>query len=124
MTRALIEAVQRMSAHPGPVRSCAGLGTDDNPVFRGMHHAAAHIVGASHEAFRRVWTGENLHSANVMGGLHHAMPDRACGFCIYNDAAIGIRWLLDDGHSASRTSMSTPTTATASKRSSTTTRGC
>jgi acetoin utilization protein AcuC len=25
------------------------------------------------------------------------MPDRASGFCIYNDVAIGIRWLLDQG---------------------------
>ncbi|PWN01931.1 acetoin utilization protein AcuC [Nocardioides silvaticus] len=94
---ALIEAVQRMSAQPGPGEELRGLGTDDNPVFRGMHHAAAHIVGASHEAFRRVWTGESLHSANVTGGLHHAMPDRASGFCVYNDVAIGIRWLLDNG---------------------------
>lgn len=93
----LIEAVQRMSADPGPGEELRGLGTDDNPVFRGMHHAAAHIVGASHEAFRRVWTGASLHSANITGGLHHAMPDRASGFCIYNDVAIGIRWLLDNG---------------------------
>ncbi len=94
---ALIEAVQRMSAHPGPGEELRGLGTDDNPVFRGMHQASAHIVGASHEAFRRVWVGESIHSANVTGGLHHAMPDRASGFCIYNDVAVGIRWLLDNG---------------------------
>ena len=94
---ALIEAVQRMSARPGPGEELRGLGTDDNPVFRGMHHASAHIVGASQEAFRRVWTGESIHSANITGGLHHAMPDRASGFCIYNDVAVGIRWLLDNG---------------------------
>jgi acetoin utilization protein AcuC len=94
---ALIEAVQRMSTHPGPGEEGRGLGTDDNPVFRGMHEAAAHIVGASHEAFRRVWAGEALHAANITGGLHHAMPDRASGFCIYNDVAVGIRWLLDQG---------------------------
>ncbi len=94
---ALIEAVQRMSARPGPGEELRGLGTDDNPVFLGMHHAAAHIVGASHEAFRRVWTGASIHSANITGGLHHAMPDRASGFCIYNDVAVGIRWLLENG---------------------------
>lgn len=93
----LIEAVMRMSAHPGPGEELHGLGTDDNPVFRGMHHASAHVVGASHEAFRRVWSGESLHAANVSGGLHHAMPDRASGFCIYNDVAVGIQWLLDQG---------------------------
>ena len=94
---ALIEAVQRMSARPGPGEERHGLGTDDNPVFRGMHHAAAHVVGASMEAFRQVWTGQSLHSANISGGLHHAMPDRASGFCIYNDIAVGIQWLLDQG---------------------------
>jgi acetoin utilization protein AcuC len=94
---ALIEAVQRMSARPGPGEELRGLGTEDNPVFRGMHQASAHIVGASQEAFRRVWTGESLHSANITGGLHHAMPDRASGFCIYNDVAVGIRWLLENG---------------------------
>jgi acetoin utilization protein AcuC len=93
----LIDAVKRMSERPGPGEELRGLGTDDNPVFRGMHHASAHVVGASHEAFRRVWTGESLHSANITGGLHHAMPDRASGFCIYNDVAVGIRWLLDQG---------------------------
>lgn len=89
---ALVEAVMR--AQYDEVR---GLGTDDNPVFAGMHHAAAHIVGASVEAFRQVWSGESLHSANITGGLHHAMRDRASGFCIYNDVAIGIQHLLDQG---------------------------
>jgi acetoin utilization protein AcuC len=34
---------------------------------------------------------------NFCGGLHHAMADRASGFCIYNDIAVGIQWLLDHG---------------------------
>ena len=74
-----------------------GLGTDDNPIFPDMHHATAHIVGATVEACRQVWSGESLHSANITGGLHHAMPDRASGFCIYNDVAVGIQSLLDQG---------------------------
>ena len=88
----LIEAV--MKAEYNEPR---GLGTDDNPVFPGMHRAAAHIVGASLEAFRRVWSGESLHAVNIAGGLHHAMRGRASGFCIYNDVAIGIQHLLDQG---------------------------
>jgi acetoin utilization protein AcuC len=44
-----------------------------------------------------MWTGEVLHAASIAGGLHHAMPDRASGFCIYNDVAVAIRWLLDHG---------------------------
>src|SRR5690606_10143797 len=30
-------------------------------------------------------------------GLHHAMPDRAAGFCVYDDPAAAIQWLLDHG---------------------------
>ena len=93
---ALIEAVQR-AGRTGAAELHVGLGSDDNPVFLGMHEAAAHVVGASLEAFRQVWTAESLHAANVTGGLHHAMPDRASGFCVYNDVAVGIRWLLDQG---------------------------
>ncbi len=62
-----------------------------------MHRAAAHVVGASLEAFRQVHSGQSLHSANIAGGLHHAMRDRSSGFCIYNDVAVGIQWLLDQG---------------------------
>ena len=34
---------------------------------------------------------------NVAGGLHHAMADMASGFCVYNDPAIAIAWLLQQG---------------------------
>ena len=92
-----IERVQKLSAHPIHRDLNIGLGGDDNPVFAGMHEASALIAGASVEAARRVWTGEAPRAANVAGGLHHAMPDRASGFCIYNDIALAIRWLLDHG---------------------------
>ena len=62
-----------------------------------MHQAAAHVVGATVEACRQVASGESLHSVSITGGLHHAMPDRASGFCVYNDVAIGIQALLDAG---------------------------
>lgn len=91
-----IEAVQRAGQNLAPDLAF-GIGTEDDPVFPDMHHASAHIAGASIEACRRVWSGENLHAANIMGGLHHAMPDRASGFCVYNDVAVGIQWLLDQG---------------------------
>ncbi|MBJ7357935.1 acetoin utilization protein AcuC [Nocardioides sp.] len=92
----LIEAVERCGRTNEPDLQ-VGLGSDDNPVFPGMHEAAAHVVGASLAAFREVWSGDSLHSANVTGGLHHAMQGRASGFCVYNDVAIGIKWLLDQG---------------------------
>jgi acetoin utilization protein AcuC len=93
----LMDAVKRAGADPRGFEPAYGLGSDDNPVFRDMHHAAAHVVGATVEAFRQVWSGESRHSASICGGLHHAMPDRASGFCVYNDVAVGIRWLLGQG---------------------------
>ncbi|HEX4190113.1 MAG TPA: acetoin utilization protein AcuC [Marmoricola sp.] len=94
---ALIEAVRRSGADPSRHQPRFGLGTDDNPTFVNMHAAARHIVGATLEAARQVWTGQALHAANVAGGLHHAMPGSASGFCIYNDVAVAIQWLLDAG---------------------------
>ena len=46
-----------MAEHPLARDLEHGLGTEDNPCFRGMHHASAHIAGATLEAARRVWAG-------------------------------------------------------------------
>ncbi|UYM06950.1 acetoin utilization protein AcuC [Solicola gregarius] len=94
-----IEAVREVSARPYEKQLAYGLGNDDNPTFAHMHDASALIVGASVEAARRVWTGENRRAVNITGGLHHAMPGNASGFCIYNDCAVAIRWLLANGAS-------------------------
>jgi acetoin utilization protein AcuC len=76
-----------------------GLGTSDNPVFASMHEASALVVGGTLAAASAVWRGEALHAANVAGGLHHAMQRSASGFCVYNDPAIAIAWLLAAGAS-------------------------
>lgn len=92
-----IAGVQQASAHPGTADPLIGLGTPDNPAVRGMHETSALIAGASVEAARRVWTGQTKRAANIAGGLHHAMPTHASGFCIYNDPALAIQWMLDQG---------------------------
>jgi acetoin utilization protein AcuC len=92
-----IERVHKLSDHPTYTDLTIGLGGDDNPVFAHMHEASALIAGASVEAARRVWTGAAPRAVNISGGLHHAMPGNASGFCIYNDVALAIRWLLDNG---------------------------
>lgn len=74
-----------------------GLGTADNPVFGRMHEASAHVAGATVAAVEAVWRGRASRAVNIAGGLHHAMPDRASGFCVYNDPAIGIARLLELG---------------------------
>jgi acetoin utilization protein AcuC len=74
-----------------------GLNTADNPVFHGMHEASARICGATLAAAEAVWDGVSTRAVNVAGGLHHAMPARASGFCVYNDPAVAIARLLDRG---------------------------
>ena len=74
-----------------------GLGSDDNPVFDGMHEASALVTGATVDAARAVQTGAAQHAVNLAGGLHHAMPARASGFCVYNDAAVAIALAAGDG---------------------------
>jgi acetoin utilization protein AcuC len=74
-----------------------GLGTSDNPVFEGMHEASALVAGATLAAAQAVWSGSAVHGASIAGGLHHAMRRAASGFCVYNDPAIAIKWLLAAG---------------------------
>lgn len=94
-----IHAVEQISATATePYRNYGwGIGIGDNPAFRGMHEASALVAGASLVAAEQITSGAVEHAFNPAGGLHHAMPDRASGFCIYDDPAIAIRRLVDGG---------------------------
>jgi acetoin utilization protein AcuC len=74
-----------------------GLGTADNPLFPDMHEATSLVVGATVAAARAVLAGDATHGVSIAGGLHHAMPAAASGFCLYNDVAVAITALLDAG---------------------------
>ena len=121
----LIAAVERAGTTPGVLDEEFGLGTDDNPTFRGMHHAAAHIVGASVEAFRQVWTGESLHAVNIAGRAppRHARPGQRI-LHLQRRRPSASSTSSTRARNGSRTSTSTCTTGTASSGSSGTTRGC
>lgn len=93
-----VDAVKRLSDDPTAGADLRyGLGPGDTPAFPGMHPASMRVCGASTEAARLVWQGKVDHAFNPAGGLHHAMPARAAGFCIYNDPAVAIDWLLEHG---------------------------
>lgn len=94
-TPAYVAAVRRGSE--GQAAPAFGLGTADNPIFPGMHAASAAIAGASVAAAEALWRGAAEHAVNLAGGLHHAMPAGASGFCVYNDPAIAISALLAEG---------------------------
>jgi acetoin utilization protein AcuC len=50
-------------------------------------------VGGTLAGVDAVMTGKVQHAWNPGGGFHHAHPDRASGFCIFNDVAIACRYL-------------------------------
>jgi len=91
-----IEAVRRAGRALTPDLRF-GLGTEDDPVFEGMHEAAALVVGATLAAAQSIWSGGARHAVSIAGGHHHAMRRAASGFCVYNDLVVAIRWLLAAG---------------------------
>jgi acetoin utilization protein AcuC len=92
-----LAAVRRFSANPGGPMPEAGIGPGDDPPFAGMHEAAAAVAGGSISAVERILKGHAEHAYHPGGGLHHAMRDRASGFCIYNDVALAIARARQEG---------------------------
>ena len=86
---AYVEAVRRFSADPSRPPAM-GIGISDNPAFPGMQDAAASVADGSLRAMEAILRGDVEHAFHPGGGLHHAMPDKAWGFCIYNDPALAI----------------------------------
>ena len=70
-----------------------GLGAGDNPIFPGLWEAAQLTAGGSLLAAQLVLDGEATRAFHFAGGLHHAMPNRASGFCYVNDAVLAIQAL-------------------------------
>jgi acetoin utilization protein AcuC len=92
-----VQAVRAASDDPHFYDADRGLGTADDPVFPHMHRASCRVAGASLLAAQAVHAGEVEHAVNLAGGLHHAQAGAAEGFCVYNDIAVAIAWLLDQG---------------------------
>jgi acetoin utilization protein AcuC len=94
-----LDVVRQFSeAGGGWAEAEAGIGSSgDNPAFHGMHDAAAAVAGGSLRAMEAILGGEVEHAFHPGGGLHHAMPSRASGFCIYDDPALAIARARQDG---------------------------
>ncbi|MFA7324377.1 MAG: hypothetical protein WC005_08465, partial [Candidatus Nanopelagicales bacterium] len=67
-----------------------GLGSEDVPVFLNMHVESARVAGATLAGAKAIHAGEHDHVVSLAGGLHHAMPGAAEGFCVYNDIGVSI----------------------------------
>jgi acetoin utilization protein AcuC len=75
----------------------AGIGPGDDPAFHDMHDAGAAVAAGSLRAIEAILRGDVEHAFHPGGGLHHAMPSRASGFCIYNDPALAIARARQEG---------------------------
>jgi acetoin utilization deacetylase AcuC-like enzyme len=88
-------------AHLDQIRSLSALPTggdpgDNAPVPRGAFEAASLAAGGAIVAAEAVMSGDvdNAYALLRPAG-HHARPDRSMGFCLFSNAAIAGRHLLD-----------------------------
>jgi acetoin utilization protein AcuC len=66
------------------------LDMGDTPAFPGVYEAAATVVGSVLDAVARIMDGRCARAFVPIAGLHHARPDRAEGFCVFNDCGVAI----------------------------------
>ena len=69
----------------------------DNPVYPGMYEAGLWSVGGSLKAVELLLEENFSVATNLSGGLHHAMPGYASGFCVFNDPVIAINQMVNFG---------------------------
>ena len=74
-----------------------GIGTSDCPVFEGLYEGAVLVTGGTLVGARMILDGEADVVFNPSGGFHHAMPERASGFCYINDVALACMILAEAG---------------------------
>ena len=93
-----VAAVQRAEAEQSldeESRQRYHLGLNGNPIFPEIFSRPATACGGSLLAARLLEKGGIVY--NPAGGTHHGQPGRASGFCYFNDPALGILGLLDQG---------------------------
>ncbi len=97
-TREYLEVLKTANTGAPPAHAARyGLGPGDNPVFPGLWDAARLCAGGSLFAAELVASGAATRAFHFAGGLHHALPARASGFCYVNDAVLAILHLKARG---------------------------
>ncbi|MEM4318740.1 MAG: acetoin utilization protein AcuC [Candidatus Pacearchaeota archaeon] len=64
----------------------------DTPAFLGCYEEACYVVGTVLNTVDKI-IQKKQYGFVPIAGLHHAYPDRAAGFCIFNDIGIAINYL-------------------------------
>jgi acetoin utilization protein AcuC len=96
-TRRYLDVVKRFSHDPYGFGAAGISDGGDTPPFADMHEASAAVAGGSLRAMEAILRGDVEHAQHPGGGLHHAMAERAAGFCVYDDPALAIARARADG---------------------------
>jgi acetoin utilization protein AcuC len=91
---AVMDAERTQNASPG-MRSRFNIGAEDSPIHEGIFSRAAFACGATLKGVQLLADGGTVHCP--AGGTHHGQRARASGFCMFNDAVLGILSMLDAG---------------------------
>jgi acetoin utilization protein AcuC len=98
-SRKYLEIVRSINDGSGSLNlSRYGFGPGDNPVFEGMFESESRKVGSALQAAEMLVGGQCDIAFSYSGGLHHGGPDFASGFCVFNDAAVAISWLVEQDY--------------------------
>jgi acetoin utilization protein AcuC len=96
--REYVDVVRNLdTATDAMVEIAYGFGPGDNPVYPRMYEAHALAAGGSMVAAELIASGKYDVAFSPAGGLHHAMPRRASGFCVFNDPVLAIKRLVEQG---------------------------
>jgi acetoin utilization protein AcuC len=93
-----VEALREADARGGvdkAVRDRYRIGTMENPLFPGVFRRASTAVGGSIHAAELAMDGRVVFHPS--GGTHHGRPDRASGFCYFNDPVFAVLTFLAAG---------------------------
>lgn len=92
--KALEECDRCMCVKDG-YRERFNIGTYENPISPAMWKGSLLATGSSIQVVE-MFLGGSI-AFNPAGGMHHAYPSRARGFCFINDPGIAIQYLLERG---------------------------
>lgn len=92
---AAVQRAEREGALSPEERARWNVGAGGNPIYGEVFRRPATAAGSSILAAEMLRDGGIVHSP--AGGTHHGRPDRASGFCYFNDPVLGILTLLDQG---------------------------
>ena len=99
--RSLLESFHRPEyldfvAAAGRANEPPSLDGGDTPAFPGCYETSARLVAGTVRALEVVLDDQRA-AFQPGGGLHHARPARASGFCIFNDVAVAIAQAIRKG---------------------------